>query len=46
MYRTQGYPYDAGLARRLGEDRAARRARRRRTGRTLSRRAPRRRAPR
>ncbi|HEY7070110.1 MAG TPA: hypothetical protein VH479_08360 [Acidimicrobiales bacterium] len=30
IYRTQGYPYDAALARRLGEDRAARRARRRR----------------
>jgi hypothetical protein len=29
-YRTQGYPYDAALARRLGDDRAARRARRRR----------------
>jgi hypothetical protein len=30
MFRTQGYPYDTGLARRLGDDRAARRARRRR----------------
>jgi hypothetical protein len=45
MYRTQGYPYAPGLARRLGEDRAARRARRR-NGRTLSERARRRRAPR
>ena len=41
MYHTQGYPYDARLARRLGEDRAARRARRRRAG-TLTPRAVRR----
>jgi hypothetical protein len=41
MFRTQGYPYDTRLARRLGEDRTARRARRRRA-RTISRRSPRR----
>jgi hypothetical protein len=43
MYRTQRYPYDTRLARHLGEDRAARRARRRRA-RTISRRSPRRHA--
>jgi len=30
MYRTHGYPYDTRLARRLADDRSARRARRRR----------------
>ena len=30
MHRTHGHPFDTGLARRLGNDRAARRARRRR----------------
>jgi hypothetical protein len=30
MHPTHGHPFDTGLARRLGNDRAARRARRRR----------------
>jgi hypothetical protein len=29
MHRTHGHPFDTGLARRLGDERAARRARRR-----------------
>jgi hypothetical protein len=29
MHHTHGHPFDTGLARRLGDDRAARRARRR-----------------